>query len=60
MTENMTKYLIEKAETFATEAHKGQMRKGGKDIEYITHPIGVAKILPVSYTHLKLPTILLV
>ena len=41
----MTKYLIEKAETFATEAHKGQMRKCGKDIEYITHPIGVAKIL---------------
>lgn len=29
---------------FATKAHKGQVRKGTK-IPYITHPLGVAKIL---------------
>ncbi len=41
----MTKGLIEKAEEFATEAHKGQKRKGGKDVPYITHPLAVAEIL---------------
>ena len=41
----MTKGLIEKAEEFATEAHKGQKRKGGKDVPYITHPLAVADIL---------------
>tara|TARA_B110000495_G_scaffold90767_1_gene78402 strand:- start:3512 stop:4105 length:594 start_codon:yes stop_codon:yes gene_type:complete len=37
--------LIDKAERFATEAHEGQMRKGGKDTPYITHPLAVAEIL---------------
>jgi (p)ppGpp synthase/HD superfamily hydrolase len=37
--------LIDKAERFATEAHEGQMRKGGKDVPYITHPLAVAEIL---------------
>ena len=37
--------MIEKAEEFATLAHKGQKRKGGKDIPYITHPLAVAEIL---------------
>ena len=41
----MTKGLIEKAEEFAAEAHKGQKRKGGKDVPYITHPLAVADIL---------------
>ena len=45
MSEKMTLQLIEKAEKFATEAHKGQMRKGGKDVPYITHPLAVADIL---------------
>tara|TARA_B100000959_G_C14990321_1_gene627602 strand:+ start:1705 stop:2331 length:627 start_codon:yes stop_codon:yes gene_type:complete len=45
MSEKMTKGLIEKAEEFATEAHKGQKRKGGKDVPYITHPLAVAEIL---------------
>tara|TARA_B100000953_G_scaffold108760_1_gene89350 strand:+ start:133 stop:759 length:627 start_codon:yes stop_codon:yes gene_type:complete len=45
MSEKMTKGLIEKAEEFATEAHKGQKRKGGKDVPYITHPLAVADIL---------------
>ena len=41
----MDKSLIEKAEEFATQAHKGQKRKGGKDVPYITHPRAVAEIL---------------
>jgi (p)ppGpp synthase/HD superfamily hydrolase len=45
MSEKMTKGLIEKAEEFATEAHKGQKRKGGKQVPYITHPLAVADIL---------------
>ena len=45
MSEKMDKSLIEKAEEFATQAHKGQKRKGGKDVPYITHPRAVAEIL---------------
>jgi (p)ppGpp synthase/HD superfamily hydrolase len=45
MSEKMTIKMIEKAEEFATLAHKGQKRKGGKDIPYITHPLAVAEIL---------------
>ena len=41
----MDKKLIEKAEEFATLAHEGQKRKGGKDVPYITHPLAVAEIL---------------
>lgn len=37
--------MIEKAKSFATEAHDGQMRKGGKNTPYITHPLAVADIL---------------
>jgi len=37
--------MIEKAEEFATLAHEGQKRKGGKDVPYITHPLAVAEIL---------------
>lgn len=36
--------MIFEAIEFATKAHKGQVRKGTK-IPYITHPLGVAKIL---------------
>lgn len=35
--------LIEKAYTFARDAHQGQLRASGE--EYIQHPLGVAKIL---------------
>lgn len=35
--------LIEKAYTFARDAHQGQLRASGE--EYIHHPLGVAKIL---------------
>ena len=45
MSEKMDKKLIEKAEEFATLAHEGQKRKGGKDVPYITHPLAVAEIL---------------
>lgn len=37
--------MIEKAKSFATEAHDGQMRKGGKNTPYITHPLAVGDIL---------------
>jgi (p)ppGpp synthase/HD superfamily hydrolase len=49
--ENFTNFvsLVRKARVFATEAHKGQYRKGkcskGNKLEYITHPVAVAKIL---------------
>lgn len=36
--------MIEKAKTFATEAHEGQKRKGS-DTDYIVHPTRVAKTL---------------
>lgn len=41
----MTLELLDKAKEFATLAHEGQTRKGGKDIPYITHPLAVAEIL---------------
>ena len=41
----MTIKMIKKAEEFATLAHEGQKRKGGKDVPYITHPLAVAEIL---------------
>jgi (p)ppGpp synthase/HD superfamily hydrolase len=41
--------IVRRARVFATEAHKGVYRKGkdenGERLEYITHPIAVAKIL---------------
>jgi (p)ppGpp synthase/HD superfamily hydrolase len=41
--------LVKRARVFATKAHKGQFRNGrcikGNKLEYITHPIAVAKIL---------------
>jgi len=41
--------LVKKARKFATDAHKGVYRNGldlnGHKLEYITHPISVAKIL---------------
>jgi len=41
--------LVKRARVFATKAHDGQYRKGksnkGEKLEYITHPIAVAKIL---------------
>lgn len=40
-----TKMMIEKAIKYATKAHEGQKRKGGKDVPYITHPLAVAEIL---------------
>ena len=60
---------IKKAITFADNAHEGQYRKSGEP--YLVHPINVglilaslkmdadtivAGLLPVSYTHLTLPT----
>jgi len=45
MSEKMTIKMIKKAEEFATLAHEGQKRKGGKDVPYITHPLAVAEIL---------------
>lgn len=38
-------YLLNRALEFATEKHKGQMRKGKNPKEYITHPINVAKLI---------------
>jgi (p)ppGpp synthase/HD superfamily hydrolase len=49
--DNFTNFvsLVKKARVYATEAHKGQYRKGrcskGNKLEYITHPVAVAKIL---------------
>lgn len=49
--DNFTNFvsLVKKARVFATEAHKGQYRNGrcskGDKLEYITHPVAVAKIL---------------
>lgn len=44
--------IVKRARTFATVAHEGVFRKGkdhkGERLEYITHPIAVAKIL---HTH---------
>ena len=37
------KKLVEKAYSFAEEAHRGQLRNSGE--EYIQHPLEVAKIL---------------
>jgi (p)ppGpp synthase/HD superfamily hydrolase len=41
--------IVKKARAFATHAHKGIFRKGkdhkGERLEYITHPIAVARIL---------------
>jgi len=37
--------LIFTALQFAAEKHKSHRRKGGNDIPYINHPIGVAKLL---------------
>ena len=62
--------MIERAYQVALAAHAGQTRKSGEP--YIHHPLSVATIvarqglddvtvaaalLPVSYTHLTLPTI---
>jgi (p)ppGpp synthase/HD superfamily hydrolase len=41
----MTKDLLKKAVVYATKAHKGQYRKGGNQVPYITHPIAVGNIL---------------
>ena len=49
--DNFTNFitLVKKARKFATEAHKGVYRRGvdknGVKLDYITHPIAVAKIL---------------
>lgn len=40
----MNKKLIKKASLYASEAHDGQFRKGGKNVPYITHPVAVMKI----------------
>ena len=45
---------LRRAHEAAKEAHAGQVRKTGDP--YITHPLAVA-LMPVSYTHLTLPTI---
>jgi myo-inositol-1(or 4)-monophosphatase len=41
----MTKDLIKKAVNYASVAHDGQFRKGGKGIPYINHPVAVMNIL---------------
>ena len=49
--DNFTNFitLVKKARKFATEVHKGVYRRGvdknGVKLEYITHPVAVAKIL---------------
>ena len=49
--------MIDRAAKFAEQAHKGAHRKGTR-IPYIVHPLETALIasMPVSYTHLTLPT----
>ena len=42
--------IITKAFNFANQAHKGIKRRSGEP--YIMHPIAVASIVSVSYTHL--------
>lgn len=37
--------LVVSAVAFATSAHEGQVRKGGRGIPYITHPLAVKAIL---------------
>ena len=57
---------LERAIAVAARAHEGQYDKGGA--AYILHPLRVMmrvstpeqRIVAVSYTHLTLPTILLV
>lgn len=44
-TDLENKDLVRKALEFATEKHKGKMRKGENSKEYITHPINVAKLV---------------
>ena len=49
---------VRRAYFYAEQAHDGQYRRSGEP--YVTHPLAVANILsemPVSYTHLTLPTI---
>ena len=41
----MTKDKIKTAIKYATTAHLGQTRKGGKNIPYISHPIAVMNIV---------------
>jgi (p)ppGpp synthase/HD superfamily hydrolase len=44
-TPGIRKNLIKSASLYASEAHKGQFRKGGKNIPYITHPVAVMNIV---------------
>lgn len=37
--------VVELAVAFASKAHEGQVRKGGKGIPYITHPMAVKALL---------------
>ncbi len=41
----MNKELIKKASKYASIAHEGQVRKGGKNVPYITHPVAVMNIV---------------
>ena len=51
---------IIRAINVAAFAHRNDVRKG-TDIPYVSHVFGVMHFVsPVSYTHLTLPTILLV
>ena len=71
LTEMLSEYLspeeikqVKAGFHFSDEAHLGQYRQSGEP--YITHPVAVAEIcaswrldvqaIPVSYTHLTLPT----